>query len=88
MGWRRAHTGPGAVAYPFTRSMAGQLPAHDDRVDFLAGVDLILGGLGGLRTDRTDLAWPLRGLLPSGAPAGGNSYAFIEHICIKKNFIV
>jgi AcrR family transcriptional regulator len=31
--------------YPFARSMAGQLRAHDDRMDFLAGVDLILSGL-------------------------------------------
>jgi AcrR family transcriptional regulator len=32
-------------AYPFTRSVAGQLPAHDDRLDFLAGIDLILRGM-------------------------------------------
>jgi AcrR family transcriptional regulator len=31
--------------YPFTRTLAGQLRAHDDRVDFLAGVDLILSGI-------------------------------------------
>jgi AcrR family transcriptional regulator len=31
--------------YPFARSVAGQLPAHDDRVDFLAGIDLILSGI-------------------------------------------
>ena len=31
--------------YPFTRSVAGQLRAHDDRVDFLAGIDLILNGI-------------------------------------------
>ena len=31
--------------YPFTRSVAKQLPAHDDRLDFLAGVDLILKGI-------------------------------------------
>jgi AcrR family transcriptional regulator len=31
--------------YPFTRSVAGQFRAHDDRADFLAGIDLILGGL-------------------------------------------
>ncbi|WP_144149245.1 TetR/AcrR family transcriptional regulator [Paraburkholderia sp. BCC1884] len=31
--------------YPFTRSVAGQLSAHDDRVDFLAGIDLILRGM-------------------------------------------
>lgn len=35
--------------YPFTRSVAGKLGAHDDRVDFLAGVDLILGGIESLR---------------------------------------
>ena len=31
--------------YPFARSLAGQLRAHDDRVDFLAGIDLILSGI-------------------------------------------
>jgi AcrR family transcriptional regulator len=31
--------------YPFTRSVAGQLRAHDDRADFLAGIDLILSGM-------------------------------------------
>jgi AcrR family transcriptional regulator len=31
--------------YPFTRSVAGQVRAHDDRVDFLAGIDLILRGI-------------------------------------------
>lgn len=31
--------------YPFTRSVAGQMRAHDDRIDFLAGIDLILGGI-------------------------------------------
>ncbi|MGF6244598.1 MULTISPECIES: TetR/AcrR family transcriptional regulator [Paraburkholderia] len=31
--------------YPFTRSAAAQLRVHDDRVDFLAGIDLILGGI-------------------------------------------
>lgn len=34
-----------AAEYPFTRSMAGQLQQHDDRADFLAGIDLILGGI-------------------------------------------
>jgi len=32
-------------AYPFTRSVAGQVRAHDDRLDFLAGIDLILNGI-------------------------------------------
>jgi AcrR family transcriptional regulator len=31
--------------YPFARSFAAQLPRHDDRVDFLAGIDLILRGI-------------------------------------------
>jgi AcrR family transcriptional regulator len=35
--------------YPFTRSLAGQLRAHDDRADFLAGIDLILAGIGSPR---------------------------------------
>jgi AcrR family transcriptional regulator len=35
--------------YPFVRSLAGQLRTHDDRKDFLAGIDLILRGIGSLR---------------------------------------
>ncbi len=35
--------------YPFVRSVAGQLRTHDDRVDFLAGIDLILKGIGSPR---------------------------------------
>ncbi|WP_158939277.1 TetR/AcrR family transcriptional regulator [Burkholderia sp. S171] len=31
--------------YPFTRSVAGQLRAHGDRLDFLAGIDFILRGI-------------------------------------------
>jgi len=31
--------------YPFVRAVAAQMRAHDDRVDFLAGIDLILDGL-------------------------------------------
>lgn len=31
--------------YPFTRSIAAKLSAHDDRADFLAGIDLILRGI-------------------------------------------
>ena len=31
--------------YAFTRSVAGQLRDHDDRVEFLAGIDLILAGI-------------------------------------------
>ena len=37
--------------YPFTRSVAAPLRAHDDRTDFLAGIDLILRGIRGLRAD-------------------------------------
>jgi AcrR family transcriptional regulator len=39
-------------AYPFTRGIASQFRDHDDRVQFLAGVDLILAGITTLRTDR------------------------------------
>lgn len=40
-----------ADAYPFTRNMSTQLREHDDRADFVAGIDLILDGIGvqGLR---------------------------------------
>jgi hypothetical protein len=31
--------------YPFTRSVAAELRGHDDREQFLAGVDLILAGI-------------------------------------------
>jgi len=34
-----------ADAYPFTRGIAAQLREHDDRADFLAGIDLILDGI-------------------------------------------
>ncbi|SDT85997.1 transcriptional regulator, TetR family [Verrucomicrobium sp. GAS474] len=32
-------------AYPFTRSIAEKLPSHDDRIDFLDGIDFILRGI-------------------------------------------
>jgi AcrR family transcriptional regulator len=38
--------------YPFARSIAGQLPAHDDRMDFLAGINLILRGIDSPRRHR------------------------------------
>ena len=31
--------------YPFARSIARQIRDHDDRIDFLAGIDLILSGI-------------------------------------------
>ena len=34
-----------AQAYPFVRSVAAQMSAHDDRADFLVGIDLILQGM-------------------------------------------
>lgn len=40
-----AWSGLDAGRYPFVRSMAGDLRAHDDRLDFLAGIDLILRGI-------------------------------------------
>jgi AcrR family transcriptional regulator len=37
------------AAYPFMRQVATQLPGHDDREQFLAGIDLILAGIGTVR---------------------------------------
>ncbi len=34
--------------YPFVHKVAAQLPEHDDREQFLAGIDLILVGISGL----------------------------------------
>ncbi|MGX1669020.1 hypothetical protein [Streptomyces sp. NPDC055400] len=34
-----------ADEYAFTRSVAGRLRDHDDREEFLAGIDLILTGI-------------------------------------------
>jgi AcrR family transcriptional regulator len=34
-----------AQAYPFTRKVAAQLREHDDRDEFLAGIDLLLAGV-------------------------------------------
>ena len=34
-----------AQAFPFARKVAGQLRTHDDREDFLAGIDLIVQGM-------------------------------------------
>ena len=38
--------------YPFVRSAAGRLRVHDDRMDFLAGIDLILRGIAAGRVSR------------------------------------
>ena len=38
--------------YPFTSSVAGKLRDHDDQEDYLAGIDLILAGIGSLRHRR------------------------------------
>jgi AcrR family transcriptional regulator len=37
------------VAYPFARQVAAQLREHDDREQFLAGIDLILAGIATVR---------------------------------------
>lgn len=43
-----------ADAYPFTRTVASHLREHDDRTEFLAGIDLILAGVAASRkTQRT-----------------------------------
>ena len=36
--------------YPFTRAVANQVRGHDDREQFLAGVDLVLAGISALHT--------------------------------------
>jgi len=41
-----------AQAFPFARKVAGQLRAHDDRTDFLAGIDLIVHGMQALQAGR------------------------------------
>ncbi|MFC0241578.1 TetR/AcrR family transcriptional regulator [Rhodopseudomonas telluris] len=38
--------------YPFTQGIAGRLLTHDDRADFLAGIDLILRGIDSARRSR------------------------------------
>jgi hypothetical protein len=35
--------------YPFARQVAAQLRVHDDREQFLAGIDLILAGIATVR---------------------------------------
>ena len=48
--------------YPFTRSVADQLQRHDDRGDFLAGIDLILGGIkGATRTTKGTVKGTVKG---------------------------
>lgn len=41
-----------AQAFPFARKVAGQLRTHDDREDFLAGIDLIVHGVQALQAGR------------------------------------
>ncbi|MGW8374920.1 TetR family transcriptional regulator [Streptomyces sp. ODS28] len=36
--------------YPFVREVAGRLPGHDDRAQFLDGLDLVLAGITARRT--------------------------------------
>ncbi|MFJ3778125.1 TetR/AcrR family transcriptional regulator [Streptomyces sp. NPDC090075] len=43
--------------YGFTRNIAGQLRNHDDRAEFVAGIDLILAGITAGRQS-ADGAWP------------------------------
>jgi hypothetical protein len=37
------------VQYPFLHQMAAQLPEHDDREQYLAGINLILAGITTIR---------------------------------------
>jgi AcrR family transcriptional regulator len=49
-----------ADTYPFVRGMAVQLRTHDDRMDFMAGIDLILQGLAARRAQAPPAAVPAR----------------------------
>jgi AcrR family transcriptional regulator len=42
------------VEFPFAYRMAPRLPAHDDRADFLAGIDFIIQGLAKLKSNPDD----------------------------------
>ncbi|WP_028745906.1 hypothetical protein [Rhizobium mesoamericanum] len=42
--------------FPFVRSIAPKLPGHDDRADFLTGVELILAGIDA--RERSGREWP------------------------------
>ncbi|MET7683714.1 TetR/AcrR family transcriptional regulator C-terminal domain-containing protein [Streptomyces sp. NPDC005423] len=44
--------------YPFARAVAGQLRDHDDREQFLAGIDLVLAGITTRRRPGTEPATP------------------------------
>ncbi len=47
---RSPHGGPSSIpTYPFVHRLATQLPDHDDREQFLAGIDLILAGIDTVR---------------------------------------
>ncbi|MYW02476.1 TetR/AcrR family transcriptional regulator [Streptomyces sp. SID3343] len=47
--------------YPFTRAVAGRLRDHDDREQFLAGVDFVLAGIAAVHPDVGDGRRPHRG---------------------------
>ncbi|BCW90467.1 hypothetical protein sos41_36370 [Alphaproteobacteria bacterium SO-S41] len=47
-----AWSGLDPVAFPFARGLAAQVRTHDDREDFLAGIDLILRGIAAPRPRR------------------------------------
>ncbi len=43
--------------FPFARSLAARMRAHNDRNDFLAGIDLILRGIGSARRIQIEAGW-------------------------------
>jgi hypothetical protein len=43
--------------YPFAHNVAGQLRDHDDREQFLAGIDLIIAGIASLRVGASAKGW-------------------------------
>jgi hypothetical protein len=54
--------------YPFTRTVADQLRDHDDRVQFLDGIDLILAGISGLRRAPAGLSGRFHDVRERGLP--------------------
>jgi AcrR family transcriptional regulator len=46
------------ASFPFACNIAAQLPAHDDRADFLTGLDLILAGISELAAGRAGGSHP------------------------------
>ena len=65
-----AWAGLDPAEYPFTRTVADQLRDHDDRAQFLDGVDLILTGIAALGPNATGSGVPHQNAPPTGSVGG------------------